>query len=208
MVDKKKTSKSKKVKSVKSSDLNLSKIDNLDINKLKDIRTLDNFKKFEGLDKLASSARSVLFGVLAFYVIYILYVGSIIFYLNKLKDCPCFQYKNETNYTNLTYLIIIESILLAFSIIITLVVIGLISATYSLKSGGAKGFINYVFIGLILQILIYGYFIYYVYKLYENVDKDCECTQSWLRYLLYIQSGFMLLAVLGHIISIFNLMSL
>lgn len=205
MVDKKKISKSKKVK---SGDLNLSKIDNLDINKLKNIRTLDNFKKFEGLDKLASSARSVLFFVLAFYIICILYVGSIIFYLNKLKDCPCFQYKNETNYTNLTYLIIIESVLLAFYVVITLVIIGLILATYSLKSGGAKGFINYVFIALILQILIYGYFIYYVYKLYENVDKDCECTQSWLRYLLYIQSGFMLLAVLGYIISIFNLISL
>jgi hypothetical protein len=205
MVDKKKISKSKKAK---INNLNLTKINNLDINKLKNIHTLDNLKKFEGLDKYADSARSVLFGVLIFYVIYILYIGSIIFYLNKLKDCPCFQYKNETNYTNLTYLIIIESILLAFSIIITFVIIGLISATYSLKSGGAKGFINYVFIGLILQILIYGYFIYYVYKLYENVDKDCECTQSWLRYLLYIQTGFMLLAVLGHIVSIFNLMSL
>lgn len=206
MLDKKSKSKSSKFNLSKIK--NLDKFNNIDINKLKDVRSLDNFKKFEGLDKYAGAARNVLFGVLAIYTIYILYIGSIIFYLNKLKDCPCFQYKNETNYTNLTYLIVIESILLALSIIITLVVLGLISATYTLKSGGAKGFMNYVFISLVLQILIYGYFIYYVYKLYENVDEDCECTQSWLRYLLYIQTGFMILIIFGHIMSILNLISL
>ena len=121
------------------------------------------------LSKDMHSINPLLYSILGVTLISIAYVSAIIYYLNSLKSCKCFQEKNKNNYSNLTFLIIIESIILTMNIILAL---------------------GTIYLG------IYGYFIYNVYKIYENIDPNCDCTENWLRYLLYIQAVLMLVNVL------------
>jgi hypothetical protein len=144
--------------------------------------------------KLASN---VLYIMLVINIIIVLYIGGIISYLIKLNNCDCYKIKNEENYSNLTYLLIIEFLILTFNIIITISLVSAISMLNSF-SGGAKNKMNSAYyISLLIYLLIYGFFIFYTYKLSQNVDPKCECTQSWLRYLLYIQAFVMLLNLLS-----------
>lgn len=135
-------------------------------------------------------------------IIFIIYISSIIYYLNKLKDCPCFLEKNKLNYSNITYLIVIESILLAFQIIMLLLIIYGIYIINNLKIGGIKKIIGSAYIIVLILLLIYGVFIYYVFKLSQNISINCECSKNWLRYLLYIQAFFILLSL---IVNVYNL---
>ena len=115
----------------------------------------------------------------------------------KLRNCTCFVESNKSHYTNMTYLIIIESILLIFNIFLLITFsVGLFGLSkVGSKSGGAVDINYYSLGGFILYFIIYAYFVYCVYKLQENVKKDCECTQDWVRYLLYIQAIFILIGL-------------
>ena len=174
------------------------------------LKTINNIIKENGLtqNKLMTSnvsIKKILYIFLAIIMFNIIYLSAIIYYLNKLKSCTCFQIKNKLNYSNISYLIIIESILLivyVFSLLMTLYSLMIIGKS---KSGGGKSLLSAHLISLIIMLLVYGYFIYYVYKLYENIDEDCECTQSWLRYLLYIQAVLMLSGIIGQIYTTFKL---
>lgn len=155
---------------------------------------------------LTKNSKNIIYVMLATIIFNIAYLGGILFYLVKLRDCTCYQIRNKINYSNLTYLIIIESILLAFSIITLIGLLSTLSIVNSLKNGGGKKALHpSLYVGFTIYILINGYFIYYVYKLYENVDVDhkdtnehCECSHSWLRYLLYIQSLLILFGIIGN----------
>ena len=95
---------------------------------------------------------------------------------------------------------------MAFSIITLIGLLATISTINSLKSGGGKKILHpSLYVGFTIYILINGYFVYYVYKLYENVDIDrkdkqeyCDCSHSWLRYLLYIQSLLILFSIMAN----------
>jgi uncharacterized membrane protein len=144
----------------------------------------------------ASLLNPMLYSILAVTLISIAYISSIIYYLNTLKSCKCFQEKNEHNYSNLTFLIIIESIILTMNIILVLGTIYLFSILNNSRSGGAENKNMWFYLWFIIYLGIYGYFIYNVYKIYENIDPNCDCTENWLRYLLYIQAVVMLVNVL------------
>ena len=69
-----------------------------------------------------------------------------------------------------------------------------------IKKGGALNKLPpAVIVFSILLIIVYSFFVFYVYKLHENISDDCECSKSWLRYLLYIQSIFIAISVLSNI---------
>ena len=140
-------------------------------------------------------------GVLIFTIVYI---AAILYYLTKLNNCTCFQVKNKINYSNISYLIVIETILLILYIFMLMTILYTISMVKNVKSGGSKSINPGHLIGLIIFVLIYGYFIFYVYKLYQNIDEDCECTQSWLRYLLYIQAILMLFTLVTQVYTVTN----
>lgn len=173
---------------------------------------VENFQrktlKINDLKPLLTSknTKNIIYVMLATILFNIAYLGGILFYLVKLRDCQCYQTRNKINYSNLTYLIVIESILMAFSIITLMGLLATMSAVNSLKSGGGKGTLHpSLYVGFTIYILINGYFVYYVYKLYENVDIDrkgtkeyCECSNSWLRYLLYIQSLLILFSIMAN----------
>lgn len=144
--------------------------------------------------KLASN---VLYIMLVINIIIVLYIGGIISYLIKLNNCDCYKIKNEENYANLTYLLIIEFLILTFNIIITISLVSAISMLNSFSGGGKNKMNSAFYISTLIYLLIYGFFIFYTYKLSQNVDPKCECTQSWLRYLLYIQAFLMLVNLLS-----------
>jgi hypothetical protein len=139
-------------------------------------------------------SHNFIIGLLTISLINIILISFIINYLNNLKKCTCYQDINNKNYSNINYLIIIESIILTLNIIMFILNVYLYNIFKILKKGGGDGGINnshiIIYIIFIIVLFINIYFIYNVYKLYENVDKSkekCECSKSFVRYLLYFQ---------------------
>ena len=145
---------------------------------------------------------SPIYAILIINLIVIAYVSGIIHYLNKLQSCDCYKDKNDENYSNLTYMVIIEAIILTIYIISTLVIIISLFAIKNIKQSGAgkKGISTYLLISLIINLALTIYFVYNVYKLSENIDPACDCTKDWLRYLLYIQAFVMGIGIIGNFI--------
>ena len=145
---------------------------------------------------------SPIYGMLIINIIAIAYISGIIHYLNKLQSCDCYKDKNDENYSNLTYMVIIEAIILTLYVISTVVIIiGLFAIKDIKQSGAGKTTITtYLLITLIVNLAITIYFVYNVYKLSENIDPACDCTKDWLRYLLYIQAFFMTVGIIGNLI--------
>jgi hypothetical protein len=137
----------------------------------------------------------------SFCTLTIIYVGYIIYYLNLLKKCQCFNDKNDKNYSNINYLIAIEFMILIINIIGALYYLFLIKGIDFLKYLGKLKF-SMKIIFLIVLILIDGYYIFNLYKLYQNIDESCDCTQSWIRYLLFFQVLIMIINIINLILSI------
>lgn len=163
----------------------------------------NNIEKYSTNIKSTNILTNAFYFMIFIFIILIIYIGSIIHYLNKLKECPCFLEKNKENNSNITYLIVIESIILAIYIIYVLGLIYLIYVFNSKKIGGGIRIMSYI--SFLLILIINGFFIYYVSKLSQNVSEDCECSKSWIRYLLYIQSFGMFLTI---IVNGYNLIKL
>ncbi len=133
-------------------------------------------------------------------IIVIAYISGIIHYLNKLQSCDCYKDKNDENYSNLTYMVIIEAIFLTLYIVGTVTIIISIFAIKNIKQSGSgkENMTTYLIVTLIVNLLITIYFVYNVYKLSENIDPACDCTKDWLRYLLYIQAFIMTIGIVGN----------
>ena len=153
-----------------------------------------NIKKYSESNKGINLLTNSLYVTIFFFIIATIYVGSIIYYLVKLKECPCFLEKNKENNSNISYLILIESLIIAVYIIIILSLIYLTYVLNNKKIGGGSKIIAY-YISFLVMLIIYGFFIYYVFKLSENISEDCNCSKSWIRYLLYIQTVIMIISI-------------
>ena len=170
--------------------------------KLKNKKPFNVIKAIKEFKSNPSLLRTPLYIAIVFYLIVIAYISGIIYYLNNLKKCDCFKNSN----INLTYLIVIESIILALNVITSLFLIVIVfSFNNSISGGGNNNAKIYLMIIAVLNILILGYFIYNVYKLSKELNENCECSNSWLRYLLYIQSVFMLFSVGTSLYALFRL---
>lgn len=167
---------------------------NFSINNIKNIKKLDS-------NVLKKINMRLYLGIVIFIVV-IIWCSIIINYLTKINSCNCYNEENKLNHSNIQYLIIMEAIIIVFHIFFILVCS---SSLYLLnnKSGGGKSDNPLRFIMTLLYIIIWGFFVYYVYKFSENVNENCSCTQSWVRYLLYIQSFYYLLSIFGILIMLF-----
>ena len=171
-------------------------------------------KKFpsNSLKKVQSTVMNAfkipVYGLLVYYLIVIAYISAIIHYLVNLRNCECYKDKNGENYSNLTYLIIIESILLALSVLAVIGLIPIIILLNKTSQSGGAGLFDYLRQGqlffMLFYLVIYGLFLFYVFRLYENVNISCPCTQSRLRYLLYIQTLFIFIGVIMNIFAFFK----
>lgn len=168
------------------------------------LKKLDIKNKNYNLVKIKSSVLNIISISIVIVLIVILILSYILYYLYNLKSCDCFIKKNEQNNTNLDYLIIIQSIIIAISIIILINLITAYTEVDKIKSGGGKtSIILTSIIGAVINILITGYFVYNVYLLSKNIDPSCECAHKSIRYILYIESIFMLIFILLTILGIF-----
>ena len=166
---------------------------------------LNNDNRLYNLNTVKSEVNNFLIILIVFTIIYILYLSFIIYYINQLKTCACFK-TDKTNRINLQFLIIIESIKLAFQIVILLYILSLIVKVKKFSGGNLKSNNNSIvrYIYLVLYLLISGYFIYYVYLISKNIKEDCKCSNSSLRYLLYLQTFIMLFNLILIFSGIFN----
>ena len=166
-------------------------------------QNLKKFKMFQ--EKIQFSDKNGIYLLLLFVIINIIYISAIIYYLSQIENCPCYQVQNKLNYSNIKYLIFIESIILALNIIILIFMLSSLFLKDKIKSGGGNNLMFiFLLVSLLVYLLVYGYFIYNVYQVYKNTDENCLCTQSWLRYLLYIQAVAMLFGIFSNIFALFN----
>jgi len=133
----------------------------------------------------------------------IIFVSLILSYLKKIKECNCIVNENKSK---LNYLINIEYLLLGiniFSFIIMIMVL-FITNYYNIQSGGYKNTNDKtMFIVNIIISIIYFYFILFLYKLHKNIE-DCKCSESWLKYLLYIQCIVMIVFIFTNLFNLIN----
>ena len=168
---------------------------------------LDNLNlknKDYNLIKVKSSYLNVISISILLTVVFIVVLGYIIYYLNSLRNCDCFQKKNDTNVSNIDYLIIIESLGVAMNVILLINLISLYMEVNKIKSGGSK--VNRyltIIIFILVNLIVYGFFVYNVFRLSQNVDSSCECALHPIRYLLYLQALVIFVSLVFMVIGFF-----
>lgn len=165
---------------------------------------LDMKNKDYNLVKVKSKMSGVILFSIVINVVFAIVLGYIVHYLNKLKECDCFKDRNEEVKANIDYLIIIEVITLIFLVLGIIMLIYIYSNINSIKSGGSNTNVLFIVFTLI-NLAIYGFFIFNVYKLSQIVNKECECTIKPIRYILYIQTFFIVLYFISLIMGLFRM---
>jgi len=126
-------------------------------NKLNTIKMNNSNIKYD-FNIVKKNVRSFLINVLIITIIAIIYLAFILYYLNNLKKCNCFLEENETS-INMNYLIIIESIIMAFQVVVFIYILSLLGRLENFNGGArSSGESFFMFIYFILYFLIYGYF--------------------------------------------------
>jgi Ni,Fe-hydrogenase I cytochrome b subunit len=64
--------------------------------------------------------------------------------------------------------------------------------------------LDFIILVTIIEIVILFVFIYYTYKIYKNTNKEYECTQTCIRYMLYIQAIIKFFGIIYSIYLIYN----
>jgi len=143
--------------------------------------------------------KKVLFTSIIISIISIAILSYLFYYLHNLQKCDCFQDENKNNeYTaNINYLMIIEGILIIMK---SIILISLVSWYITLDKQNAGSYSSgkntMIYLLIILYLLIYGLFVYNVYKLNKNINHDCECAKHPIRFILYLQAIGMIIYIL------------
>jgi len=175
----------------------------------KNVNKLEKFNNLNGYKKAMIEYRKYLtisiILIIVISIILIIWCSIIINYLSKINSCNCYNEENKSNYSDIQYLIILETIIIVISIFFILLFSPYLYLYFiKNKSGGGMSSNPLKYIMSLLYIIVWGFFVYYVYKFSENVNVNCICTQSWIRYLLYIQSFFMLITILVVFFMLFH----
>jgi hypothetical protein len=134
--------------------------------------------------------------LIIYYLCYIIFVSGIIYYINQIKDCKCFQEKNKLVGVNITYIYMLEIIILILGIVMFVQLVIAKIFIKKNKSGGNNENSNILLkITFLINIIVSGYLIYNIIKLSQIPIDDCECDKSSLRYLLYIQATIMTISL-------------
>jgi hypothetical protein len=162
----------------------------------------------DAIQLIKSFNMTPIYSILVINLIQVAFISAIIHYLNNLQSCACYKDINNKNYSNITYLVIVEAIILTMTLISTIIISAVIFTMRKIKqSGGESNMYAYVLVNLIIILGITIYFVYNVYKLSQNINPECECTKNWLRYLLYIQAIIMTFGIIGNIGLLFKLLT-
>jgi hypothetical protein len=165
------------------------------------------YKKPVNLVNVMSDLKILIIFYIIFIFIYILIVSGIINYINKIKDCNCFKEKNNIYSVNITYIYVIEIIILILSIFSLVSFIYLyIMNNYVINKlkGGSKSIFNTYLIAYLISLLINGYLLYNIYKLVNIPEDNCNCDKSSLKKLLYIQSILIMINLILYPVILIN----
>lgn len=170
----------------------------------KKMNNIEISNKNYNLIKVKSNYLNLLSISIFITALFIFFIGYLMHYLNDLRKCKCFQEENAINKSNIEYLLIIETVTIALNIIILINLINMYMSIDKLKSGGysTKTKLS-IYIGVLIYLIIYGFFVYNVYKLSQNVNEECECTLNPVRYLLYFQATIILIYLIFLVSGVF-----
>ena len=115
------------------------------------------------------------------FIIFFIYISFIIYYLNNLVKCSCFEDKDIKYLINIEYFVLV--LIFIHSISLYLITSGTIQNT------------SYLFIIPLLLLIFYIYIIYATINIYKNININCSCSMSIIRYMLYIQVIFLFSAI-------------
>ena len=94
---------------------------------------------------------------------------------------------------------------MAFQVVVFIYILSLLGRLENFNGGArSSGESFFMFIYFILYFLIYGYFIYYVYLLSQKMPENCECANSPIKYLLYLQTIIIFINLVVTLIGIFG----
>jgi hypothetical protein len=143
--------------------------------------------------------KTINYFILSFSLLGIIYISLIIYYLNNLSKCNCFNQLNDNNYSDINFLIFIEYIILILFILLFLISI---NNFFMLKGGNYSNKYDFLSIFILFFILsINIYILLTILKISQNVNNDCKCTNSWIRYLLYFQGIIILFNTISIILK-------
>jgi hypothetical protein len=124
---------------------------------------------------------SALLTLIILFSVMFIYISFIIYYLNNLVTCSCFEDKDIKYLINIEYFVLV------------LIFIHFISL-YLITSGTIQN-TSYLFIIPLLLLIFYIYIIYATINIYKNTYINCSCSMSIIRYMLYIQAIFLFSAI-------------
>lgn len=140
--------------------------------------------------------------ILSFSILGIIYISFILYYLHNLIKCDCFQKINKTNYSDIHFLIFMEYIILILFILLFIISIHNI---FLLKGGSSNHSKKYNLLSIFILFFILSINIYLlisIFKISQNINYDCNCSKSWIRYLLYFQGIILLFNTISLIIKL------
>tara|TARA_Y100000389_G_scaffold18423_1_gene16015 strand:- start:966 stop:1478 length:513 start_codon:yes stop_codon:yes gene_type:complete len=125
-------------------------------------------------------------------IISFLILLKVYFYLNDLKVCDCYIENENTNYkVNVDFLKYYQVLeMVSLILFITLVVLYKTKLINNKKiNKNIKNFFMKMFIFVILFVLLFlcGYISYNSLLFYLVSKKNCECSDKWQKYFIYIQ---------------------
>lgn len=125
-------------------------------------------------------------------IISFLILLRVYYYLNDLKVCDCYIENENTNYkVNIDFLKYYQVLeMVSLILFITLVVLYKTKLIHNKKiNKNIKNFFMKMFIFVILFVLLFlcGYISYNSLLFYLVSKKNCECSDKWQKYFIYIQ---------------------
>lgn len=137
--------------------------------------------------------------VIVFYLICVYIFVQTYIYLDEIDRCPCFHKdgKYEVSIDFMKFFQVLEIVILTASL----------SSIFFLKTSKAdlkKKEVPSFILGLtvVIMIIISALMAYNVMNLYNNIQDDCKCVDSWYRYFLYYEGFVSVITVFRFIVLV------
>jgi len=148
--------------------------------------------KTVSLNSINMLKKYVTMPVIFAYIVTVVLIYNTYGYLTELENCDCFD-KSKVDIKFLKYYELATGILGTCVLLLNLFVylypsnkkVGGGPVMESLKANGGLRISNII----ILSVLLFLHFLIAsnAYNLYHNIEKDCECSNQWEQYYVYLQ---------------------
>ena len=157
----------------------------------------------------------IILAIISFFILVKVYI-----YLNELKVCDCYIKNEDTNYKVnidfMKYYQILEIISLILFITLTIFYKTKLIKHKKINKEVNNFFIKmFIFVILFILLFLCGYISYNSILFYLVSKKNCECSDKWQKYFIYIQGisssiyflRLLFVFILSIILILFNIKS-